>query len=285
MKIGFVGTGVMGSKMVINLLNAGYEVNVYNRTKAHAQEVIDHGAKWCDSPKTAALKSDLIITIVGFPKDVREVYFGPTGIFAGAHPGLLAIDMTTSSPKLAIEIAAKAQEFKMSALDAPVSGGDVGAQKETLTIMVGGRKEDFQRALPIFEVLGNSVRLFGHSGQGQKSKMANQIMIAGTMTGMVQSLSYAKKSGLNQADIIEMISQGAAKNWSMSNYGPRILKGDFKPGFSAKHFLKDLRIALESAEELGLEMPATKTARDLYQIMVDDELGDEGTQALIKIYR
>ncbi|BDR56639.1 NAD(P)-dependent oxidoreductase [Xylocopilactobacillus apis] len=285
MKIGFIGTGVMGTGMINNLLKAGYSVLVYNRTKSHAQSVLQNGAQWLENPREVAQNSDFVITIVGFPKDVREVYFGENGIFEGIHSNLMLIDMTTSSPNLAKEIAKKAQNEGISALDAPVSGGDIGAKNGTLTIMVGGEKSDFERALPVLKAMGKSVRLFGDSGQGQNAKMVNQIMVAGTMTGMVEALFYAKSANLDLSNIVEMISGGAAQNWSMDNYGPRILKGDYKPGFAAKHFLKDLRIAIDSANEMGLNLPGTKTAEDLYQKMVNEyQLGDLGTQGLIKIY-
>lgn len=285
MKIGFIGTGVMGTGMINNLLKANYAVTVYNRTKAHAATVLHNGAKWAASPQQVAQETDIVITIVGFPQDVQEVYYGTEGIFAGVHSGQLLIDMTTSTPKLAQEIAQTAQENKVAALDAPVSGGDVGAKKGTLTIMVGGNKTDFDLAKPVFAAMGTSIHLFGASGQGQNAKMANQIMIAGTMTGMTESLVYAKKAGLNLESLITMIAGGSAQNWSMTNYGPRILQADFAPGFAAKHFLKDLKIALTTAKEMKLNLPATAEAEKLYEKMVKVEnLGDLGTQALIKVY-
>ena len=285
MNVGFIGTGVMGTGMINNLLKANFSVTVYNRTKKHATNVLKNGAKWSDSPKEVAQKTDLVITIVGFPKDVREVYYSDKGIFAGVHSNMILVDMTTRTPKLAQEIAKTAEQKGIAALDAPVSGGDIGAKNGTLTIMVGGKSNDFERAEPILSVMGNSIKLFGSNGQGQNAKMANQIMIAGTMTGMTESLLYAQKAGLDLNFLIDMIKGGSAQNWSMTNYGPRILHSDFAPGFAAKHFLKDLRIALATAKEMGLNLPATQEAEKLYKKMVEvNNLGNLGTQGLIKIY-
>ncbi|KRL22572.1 NAD(P)-dependent oxidoreductase [Lentilactobacillus kisonensis] len=285
MKIGFIGTGVMGTGMINQLLGAGFEVSVYNRTKAHAQTVLDNGATWLDTPETVAKASDVIITIVGFPKDVEEIYFGDHGIFKGTEAGNVVIDMTTSSPILAKKIAKYGEQHQVGVLDAPVSGGDVGAKNGTLTIMVGGDAALYERVEPILKTMGSSIRRFGDAGQGQNAKMANQIMIAGTMTGMIESLVYAKKAGLDLKQAIQTINGGAAANWSMANYGPRILNGDLKPGFAAKHFLKDLRIALTVADEMAIDLPATKLARDLYEKMVvANKMGDLGTQGLIKLY-
>lgn len=285
MKVGFIGTGVMGTGMIKNLLKAGFEVTVYNRTKAHAQEVLNSGAKWVETPAAVAKVSDVVITIVGFPADVEEVYFGDHGIFSTAQAGQTLIDMTTSSPSLAKKIAKMGDAKEIGVLDAPVSGGDVGAAKGTLTIMVGGDQATFAAVQPIFKAMGSTITRFGEAGQGQNAKMANQIMVAGTMTGMIESLEYAKKAGIDLSQMTETINGGAAANWSMTNYGPRILKDDFKPGFAAKHFLKDLRIALNSADEMGIELPATKVAKELYEKMTDElHLGDLGTQGLIKVY-
>ncbi|GAA3184199.1 NAD(P)-dependent oxidoreductase [Lentilactobacillus kefiri] len=285
MTIGFIGTGVMGTGTVLNLLKAGFDVTVYNRTKAHAQKTIEAGAKWQASPAAVTKVSDVVITIVGFPTDVKEVYFGKHGIFETATAGQTLIDMTTSSPKLAEQIAKEGKAKNIGVLDAPVSGGDVGAAKGTLTIMVGGQPDTFEKVKPVLAAMGTAITRFGDAGQGQNAKMANQIMVAGTMTGMIESLTYAKKAGLDLNQMIETINGGAAANWSMTNYGPRILKGDFKPGFAVKHFLKDLRIALGSADEMGVDLPATKVAKDLYEKMTDQlHLGDLGTQGLLKVY-
>ncbi|MBU9789791.1 NAD(P)-dependent oxidoreductase [Lentilactobacillus sp. IMAU92037] len=285
MKIGFIGTGVMGTGMINNLLTAGYEVTVYNRTKTHAKTVLENGATWQDSPKEVAQVSDVVITIVGFPKDVEAVYFSDQGIFAGLGTEKTVIDMTTSSPILAKRIASYGASHQINVLDAPVSGGDVGAKNGTLTIMVGGKLDTFMKMKPILRAMGTSIRRFGGAGQGQNAKMANQIMVAGTMTGMIEALAYAKTAGLELDQMIQTIDGGAAANWSMANYGPRILKDDLNPGFAAKHFLKDLRIALEVADEMHIELPATQKAKDLYEKMVDQmKLGNLGTQGLIKLY-
>ncbi|MCI1890954.1 MAG: NAD(P)-dependent oxidoreductase [Schleiferilactobacillus perolens] len=285
-KIGFIGTGVMGTGMVNNLLAAGQDVTVFNRTKVHAEALLDAGAKWADSPAALTRVSDVIISIVGFPKDVEEVYFSESGVFAGSHPGLTIIDMTTGSPETAKKIDAEARSREdVTSLDAPVSGGDIGAKEGTLTIMVGGSRDTFDKMLPIFQLMGHSIALFGPAGSGQNMKMANQIMIAGTMTGMTEMLVYARAAGLNLPQALKTIEGGAAANWSLSNYGPRILQKDYTPGFFAKHFLKDLHIALNEAAQMHLQLPGTAEAEHLYDVMVnEDGLGDLGTQGLIKLW-
>lgn len=285
MKIGFIGTGVMGTGIINNLLKAGNEVTVFNRTKAHAEPVMKNGAHWADSPAQLAKDNDVIMSMVGFPRDVREVYLADNGVMSAVHQGQLLIDMTTSQPSLAAELATLADQKGATMLDAPVSGGDVGAKKGTLTVMVGGDKSTFDQYQQFFTQFGSEVHYFGAAGSGQHAKMANQIMIAGTMTGLVEMLVYAKKAGLNLDDVLATVGGGAAANWSLTNYGPRILKGDYTPGFFAKHFLKDLRIALQEAEKMDLDLPATKTAKHLYELLVDDRgLGDDGTQALVKLW-
>lgn len=286
MKIGFIGTGVMGSSMIKNLLNANYDVNVFNRTKEHAQSVLEAGAHWCDTPEDVAKTSSVVITIAGFPQDVEKIYFGEHGLFYGADENTILVDSTTSTPKLDEKIYKEGQKKNIQTLDAPVSGGDVGAQNGNLTIMVGGDKTTFDEVKPVLSVMGNQVKLFGGPGKGQHTKMANQIMIAGTMTGMIEMFEYGKAAGLNLPSMIETVTSGSADNWSLDNYGPRVIAGDFKPGFSAKHFLKDLRIALQGAEEMEIDLPATKLAKQLYEKMVDEyQLGNDGTQGLIKIYK
>ncbi|MFD1465712.1 NAD(P)-dependent oxidoreductase [Lapidilactobacillus mulanensis] len=283
--IGFIGTGVMGTGMIKNLLKANFSVTVFNRTKAHAQAVLDAGANWADSPAAVTRQSEVVITIVGFPQDVEAVYFGDEGILSAVQPGQTLIDMTTSKPSLARKIFAAAAPKGVNVLDAPVSGGDIGAQKGTLTIMVGGSAAVFAKMQPVFAAMGQQVNIFGGAGSGQATKMANQIMIAGTMTGMTEMLVYAKKAGLDLEKVLTTVGGGSAANWSLTNYGPRILKEDYSAGFFAKHFLKDLRIALEEADELGLDLPTTAQAKKLYEQLVDDRgLGDEGTQALVKLW-
>lgn len=286
MQIGFIGTGVMGTGIVLNLLKAGHQVTVYNRTKAHAQTVLDAGATWAETPRAVAEAATVIITMVGYPQDVQDVYTREDGIFAGAQPDSVVVDMTTSTPSLAFELTQLAHDKQLLALDAPVSGGDVGAKNATLTVMVGGDKQAYDQLLPVFEQIGQRVNYFGAAGNGQHVKMANQIMIAGTMTGLTEMLVYAKAAGLDLPQVLTTLSSGGADNWSMDNYVPRILKNDYTPGFFAKHFLKDLRIALREADRMHLDLPATAQAKQLYETMVDDcGLGDLGTQGLIKLYQ
>ncbi|QLQ61664.1 NAD(P)-dependent oxidoreductase [Limosilactobacillus reuteri] len=285
MKIGFIGTGVMGTGIIENLLKNNEDVTVYNRTKAHAQRVLDQGAKWADSPSALAEKCDLILTMVGYPRDVEEVYFGDNGLFKAARQGQYFVDMTTSKPSLAKKISEHGKKVGVHVLDAPVSGGDVGAKNGTLTIMVGGEQADFEKLTPVFQKFSSSANYFGPIGAGQNTKMANQIMIAGTMTGLTEMLVYAKKAGLDLQEVCKTLQSGAAENFSLGTYGPRILRDDYTPGFFAKHFLKDLRIALEEADKMGLDLPATKQAKQLYEQLVDEKkLGNDGTQALIKLW-
>lgn len=284
MKIGFIGTGVMGSSMVRHLLNAGYEVNVYNRTKAKAMPLTEEGAVWLETPADIARMSDVIFTIVGYPSDVESVYLGEEGVFEGLAAGQIIIDMTTSTPALAVKIAEKAAEIGAHALDAPVSGGDLGAQKGTLTVMVGGEKEAFDKVQPIVDTFSADLRLFGPAGSGQHTKMVNQIMVAGTMTGLTEMLVYAKAAGLNLEEVIKTVNGGAARNWSLENYGPRIVSEDYSPGFFVKHFVKDLKIALDEAEKMGLDLPATRQAYALYKKLEEAGYEDEGTQSLIKLW-
>lgn len=284
-KIGFIGTGVMGAAMITNLLNAGYPVTVYNRTKTKADGVVALGATSADTPAEVTRQADIIITIVGYPKDVEEVYFGPEGIFSTAQPNQIVIDMTTSTPTLAEKISDYAVEHGIGALDAPVSGGDVGAKNASLTIMVGGSEAAYTAVTPVFAVLGHQINRFGAAGAGQHTKMANQIMIAATMIGLSEMLVYAKAAKLDLQKVLETLSSGGADNWSMDAYVPRILKGDFQPGFYAKHLLKDLRIALDGAKAMNLDLPGTKLAEALYTKLTEEmHLGDEGTQALVKLW-
>ena len=285
MKIGFIGTGVMGNAIAQNLLKAHHQLWVYNRTKSKTDNLVALGATWCDTPQAVTEQAEIIFTMLGFPQDVEQVYFQENGIFKAQVQGKILVDMTTSKPTLAQKIAATGQAAGAQVLDAPVSGGDVGAKNGTLTIMVGGQQATFDQLQPIFQAIGSQVNLFGGPGAGQNTKMANQIMIAGTMTGMSEMLVYAKAAGLDLNKVLETVGGGSAANWSLSNYGPRILKEDFQPGFYSKHFLKDLRIALDTAAEMHLDLPATQQAKDLYEKLVDQKhLGDLGTQALIKLW-
>lgn len=285
MKIGFIGTGVMGRGIINNLLKANYDVVVYNRTKAHAHSVLDNGATWADGPKAIAEAADLVITMVGYPKDVEEQYYGDNGLFAGAHAGQIFVDMTTSTPTLAEQLATDGEKYGVKVLDAPVSGGDVGAKNGTLTIMADGDQAAYDSLQPIFDVISKAANRFGVAGRGQHTKMANQIMIAATMLGMSEMMVYAKAADLDVAKVMETLAAGGAQNWSLDNYGPRVLAGDFEPGFYAKHLLKDLRIALDEAAKMDLSLPATDLAEALYTKLVEQKnLGDEGTQALVKLW-
>lgn len=284
MKIGFIGTGVMGSSMVRHLLNANYKVNVYNRTKEKAMPLTDEGALWQDTPAEIAKQSDVILTIVGYPSDVEEVYFGENGVFEGLTEGKIVIDMTTSTPALAEKIAEKAIKIGASSLDAPVSGGDLGAKNGTLTVMVGGDKAAYDKVQPILETFSAALNLFGEAGSGQHTKMANQIMVAGTMTGLIEMMAYANKAGLPLESVVKTVNGGAARNWSLENYGPRIIQNDYSPGFFVKHFVKDLKIALDEAKKMNLELPATTQAYKLYENLENAGYGDEGTQSLIKLW-
>lgn len=284
MKIGFIGTGVMGKAIVGHLMAGGHELHVYNRTKSKTDELVAQGAVWQDTPQQITEAVELVFTMVGFPKDVEEVYYGKTGVFAADVTGKILVDLTTSTPTLAEKIAATAKEKGGAALDAPVSGGDLGAKNATLTIMVGGEQETFAKVLPIFELMGKTFTLHGPAGKGQHTKMANQIMIAGTMTGMTEMLVYAKAAGLDLPRVIETLGGGSATNWSMLNYGPRILQADYSPGFFVKHFIKDLKIALDEAEKMNLDLPATKLATELYEKLADQGFENDGTQALIKLW-
>jgi len=283
-KIGFIGTGVMGAAIAGHFLNAGHEVFVYNRTKAKTDELVANGALWLDTPTQIAENSELIFTMVGYPSDVRETYFGEKGIFKADIAGKILIDMTTSEPALAVEIYEEAKKVGANSLDAPVSGGDIGAKNATLTIMVGGEEEAYNKVLPLFEIVGKTYMLQGKAGAGQHTKMANQIGIAGTMTAMVELMVYADKAGLDMDKVLTTLGGGGASTWSLSNYAPRVLAEDFTPGFFVKHFIKDLGIALSEAEKMGLALPATKEAKRLYDQLADQGFENDGTQALIKLF-
>lgn len=283
-KIGFIGIGVMGESMARHLMHKGYEVAVYTRTKAKADRLISEGATWCSSVADCAKGRDAVITMVGYPKDVEEVYFGEGGILHSADKGTYIIDMTTTSPKLAIKIDAAAREKGLHVLDAPVSGGDVGAQKATLAIMVGGEKADFEACHHIFECMGTNIVYEGKAGNGQHTKMANQIALGGVMASLCEAMSYAKSVGLDVDTMLSTISQGAAGSWQMSNMAPRIAKGDLDPGFYIKHYIKDMKIALEEAQDAGLHMGMMEKILGMYQTLENEGYGDLGTQALIKYY-
>ncbi|HDT9481314.1 TPA: NAD(P)-dependent oxidoreductase [Listeria monocytogenes] len=284
-KIGFVGTGVMGSSMAGHLLEAGYEVLVYTRTKTKAEDLLEKGALWIKTPGELANKVDILISMVGYPKDVEELYLGENGFLENLAVGTVAIDMTTSSPTLAKKMAEFGREKGIGVLDAPVSGGDIGAKNGTLAIMVGGSEDVFLKVKPIFDILGSSVILQGDAGAGQHTKMVNQIAIASNMIGVTEAIIYAEAAGLNPSSVLDSISGGAAGSWSLANLIPRVLKDDFSPGFFIKHFIKDMGIAISEAKQMGLELPGLTLAEKMYQTLAEQGLSEEGTQALIKYYR
>jgi len=280
-RIGWIGTGVMGAPMCGHILDEGYPVTVYNRTKEKAQGLLDAGAEWADSSKAVAEKSDIIFTIVGFPPDVREVYFGDDGILAGVKEGSITVDMTTTEPRLAEEIAEAGKEKCVSAVDAPVSGGDVGAKKGTLSIMIGGEEEAVEKVRPLFELLGKNIVYEGPAGSGQHTKMCNQIVIAGTMIGVCESLLYGYKAGLDLETMLEAISGGAAGCWTLNNLAPRILQRNFDPGFFVNHFIKDMGIALDEGKRLGISLPGLALVHQLYLALKAQGHGKLGTHALM----
>lgn len=283
-RVGFIGVGIMGKSMVRNIMKAGFEVAVYTRTKSKVEDVIAEGAIWCDSVKSCAAGRDVVITIVGYPKDVEEVYFGEGGIIANAKKGAYLIDMTTSSPKLAGRIYAAAKEAGLSAIDAPVTGGDSGARAGTLTVLAGGDKEAFLACMPVFEAVGKNINYEGKAGNGQHTKMCNQIAIAGAIAGACEALSYAKGVGLDVQAMLDSISTGAAGSAQMSNVIPRILADDLNPGFFIKHFIKDMKLADEEAVGADIRLGTLEHVLGMYEKLEKDGFGDLGTQALIKYY-
>ncbi|MBD7907294.1 NAD(P)-dependent oxidoreductase [Sporosarcina gallistercoris] len=283
--ISFIGTGVMGASIVKHLLQAGYPVTVHTRTKAKAEPLLTAGAKWASTVAGAVQGADLIFTMVGMPDDVEEIYLNGNGILANGTRGQIVVDMTTSSPALAKEIDQAAAERGMASLDAPVSGGDVGAKNGTLSIMCGGEETVFESVKPIFSLFGSRIIRQGGAGAGQHTKMSNQLAIATNMIGVCEALAYAEKAGLDLERVLESISPGAAGSWSLSNLGPRMLAGNFEPGFYTKHFLKDLRIALDEARNMNLELPGLQLAARLYEDLMAKGYGDKGTQVLFKHYQ
>ena len=289
MKIGWVGTGVMGFWMCNHLIKAGYKAFVYNRTKEKTNPLVEMGAKWCESPAEVAANSDIICSIVGYPKDVEEVYFGEKGILKGCSSSRASgsgkpkylVDLTTTKPSLSMEIYNKAKEVGCYALDAPVSGGDIGAREARLTIMVGGDKDIFDFLQPVFSIMGKNIKYAGKAGAGQNTKMCNQIAITGIMIGMCESLLYGYKAGLNLEEMVNTIKGGAAGSWSLENYGPRILKGDYKPGFMVEHFVKDMEIALEESKKMDINLPGVALVHQLYVVLKTMGYGRSGTHSLM----
>jgi len=282
--IGWIGTGVMGRSMASHLLAAGHRLTVYSRTRARAESLLAAGAEWADSPRDLAAACDAVCTMVALPSDVEAVYLGESGVLAGHATPRLLVDFTTSSPALARRIAEAAAERGAAALDAPVSGGDVGARNATLSIMCGGTDAAFVAAKPLLDRLGKTIVHQGPAGAGQHTKMVNQLLIAGTMLGLAEALAYARRSGLDPARVLESVGGGAAASWSLANLAPRVLKGDFAPGFFIEHFVKDLRITLDEARSMGLELPTAAAAERTYAALAEAGHGRSGTQAVVHAY-
>ncbi|GMA69895.1 2-hydroxy-3-oxopropionate reductase [Leuconostoc litchii] len=283
MNIGFIGTGVMGTGIINNLLRAGYHVTVFNRTKNKANEVLVNGAVWKDTPAEVARNSDVTFTMVGYPKDVEEVWVGENGVFSGAQTGAILVDMTTSTPRLAEQLAQTGTDLGFQVLDAPVSGGDIGAKNGTLTIMVGGEQSVLDEIKPVLSIMGQQIVLAGSAGKGQHMKMSNNIGVAATVVTMAESLVYAKAAGLDLESAYNVWRKGAAESWSVDNYIPRIFQEDYTPGFYVKHLLKDLRIALDAAKEMDIELPNAQLAEQLFD-KLNQKHGDEGVQAIVKLW-
>ena len=280
-RIGWIGTGVMGASMAGHLLKGGYPVSVYNRTRSKAQALLDAGAQWLDTPQEVAQVSDIVFTIVGYPHDVEEAILGEQGVLSGLAEGGIVCDMTTSSPALAEHIAQVAEAKGCAVLDAPVTGGDVGARDATLSILVGGDVEAFEQVKPFFELMGRRIAHFGRPGMGQQAKLANQIAIAGLMFSVCESLLYAYEAGLDTRVWLEAVSTGAAGSTAMKNLGSRILDGNFAPGFYSAHFLKDLELCVTECRRMKLVLPGLGLAEQLYRLMEANGRGQDGTQALI----
>jgi 3-hydroxyisobutyrate dehydrogenase len=280
-RVGWIGTGVMGAAMCGHVLAKGYAVTIHSRTRAKADPLVAQGAVWADTPAEVAARSDALLSIVGFPADVREVWLGPKGALAALRPGALAADLTTSDPGLARELAAAARERGVGMLDAPVSGGDVGARAGTLTVMTGGERADFDALTPVLACFGRNLRWHGPAGSGQQTKLVNQILIASNMIGVCEGLLYAQRAGLDPLAVIDTVSSGAAGSWGVANLGPRIARRDFAPGFFVEHFVKDIGLALREAERMGLALPGLALAERLYRELVAQGHARCGTQALV----
>lgn len=279
-RIGWIGTGVMGSSMCGHLMAAGYSATVFNRTREKAGRLLELGAQWADGPEAVARASDVIFTIVGYPDDVRSVILGPGGVLAGCSSGNVVVDMTTSRPSLAVEIAAEAAKRGVASIDAPVSGGDVGAREARLSIMIGGPPDVVESLWPCFEAMGKTVVHQGPAGAGQHTKMVNQVLIATNMIGVCEGLLYGYRAGLDLETVMQSVASGAAGSWSLSNLGPRIIADNFDPGFFVEHFIKDMGIALEESKRLGLSMPGLALAHQLYLSVQAQGHGRNGTHAL-----
>ena len=286
MKIGFIGIGVMGEAMATHLLKAGHELYIYNRTKSKAERIMALGAKWCDNVKEVAQSAEIVFTIIGVPADVEAVFLGEEGLINHANLNSILVDMTTSTPELAKRIYEAGKNKGIHCLDAPVTGGDVGAKNGTLTIMVGGDETIFAQILPILELMGKTITYMGEAGKGQHTKMTNQIAIAGAVIGMAEALSYAQNANLNLEDTLKTITSGSAASWQLTNMGPRIIQDNFEPGFYIKHFIKDMRIAMNEAKEMSIDLPGLNLVLSLYEeeVTKNESFSDLGTQALFKRY-
>ena len=280
-RIGWIGTGVMGRSMCGHLLEVGYDMTIFTRTKTKASELLDRGAKWVDSPEEVAAASDIVCSIVGFPDDVREVILGEHGVLAGCEPGSIVIDFTTSRPALAVEIAEAAAALGVQSVDAPVSGGDIGAREAKLSIMIGGDAKTVKALEPVFQILGAKWVRQGGPGAGQHTKMVNQTLIASGMIAVSEGLLYGYKAGLDLETVMESVGSAAAGSWSLSNLGTRMMAGNFDPGFFVEHFIKDMGIALEEARRMGLALPGLALAHQLYVALASQGHAKSGTQALI----
>lgn len=280
-RLGWIGTGVMGASMAGHLLDAGYAVTLFNRTKKKAASLLERGATWADSPKEVAEPSDVVFSIVGYPEDVREVVLGETGALAGAKAGSVLVDMTTSQPSLAVEIAEQAKAKGVVSVDAPVSGGDIGARNGTLSIMIGGDTAAVESLKPLWEIMGSTWVHQGPAGAGQHTKMVNQTLVAGVMISACEALLYGYKSGLDLETVLKSVAPGAAGSWTLSNLGPRIIAGNFEPGFFVEHFLKDIKIVLEEARRMQLSLPGLALAEQLYQSVAAQGHARDGTHSLM----
>lgn len=280
-RIGWIGTGVMGSSMCSHLIAKGFSATVYNRSQEKAQGLIEKGARWADSPRAVAEQSDVVFAIVGFPQDVRDVFLGDNGALQGARAGSVLVDMTTSEPSLAVEIAETAAGKDVFAVDAPVSGGDIGAREARLSIMIGGHEQVVAALQPCWDAMGKTIVHQGAAGAGQHTKMVNQILISTMMIGVCEALLYGYKAGLDLETVLKSVSTGAAGSWSLSNLGPRIMQNNFDPGFFVEHFLKDMGIALAESRRMGLSLPGLALAEQLYQSVKAKGWGRNGTHALM----
>ena len=283
--VGFIGMGVMGTSMAGHIQAAGWPLQVYNRTRSKAEPLLEKGAAWAETPAVIAKSCDIIFTIVGYPTDVEDVYFGVDGLLTAIRSATILVDMTTSTPELAVRIADAVAEKGAVALDAPVSGGDTGARNAALSIMVGGEREAFDTVLPLLNCMGKNIVFQGGPGAGQHCKMCNQITIAANMLGVCEALAYAEKAGLDPASVLKSISAGAAGSWSLSNLAPRILSGNFAPGFYVKHFIKDMTIVTDTARAMEMDLPGLKLALKRYRELADKGFENDGTQALYRLYQ